>query len=72
MRTRPVATKCIYCETDTEPNYKDVTTLQKYLTERGKMLGRTKNGLCTSHQRHYTKEVKRARFMALLPYIVRA
>ncbi len=69
---RPVAKNCPFCNQKTEPNYKDLPILEKYVTERGKLLGRAKTGICAKHQRHVTTEVKRARHMALLPFIVRA
>jgi small subunit ribosomal protein S18 len=49
--------------------YSDVETLQKFLTERGKIMGRARNGLCAKHQRHFTLAVKYARHLALLPFI---
>lgn len=52
-------------------DYKDVFTLKKYITRRGKLLPRTKTGLSASAQRKLAREVKKARYMALLPYISR-
>ena len=71
-RERPVAKNCPFCATKTEPDYKDVGTLGKYLTERAKLLGRARTGVCAKHQRAITVEVKRARLVALLPFVVRA
>lgn len=42
------------------------------MTERGKILPLTKTGVCRKHQRTMTREVKRARHLALLPFVVRA
>jgi len=70
-KLRPVPTNCPYCAAKTEPNYKD-SALGKYLTERGKLLGRARTGLCAKHQRGVEREVKRARLVALLPFVVRA
>lgn len=69
---RPVAKNCPFCANKTDPDYKDVGTLGKYITERGKLLGRARTGVCAKHQRRITIAVKRARFVALLPFIVRA
>ncbi len=69
-KLRPVAKNCNYCNTKTEPDYKD-SALAKFLTERGKILGRTRTGICSKHQRALTQEIKRARHVALLPFIVR-
>lgn len=69
---RPVAKNCIFCAQKTSPTYRDIQTLEKYVTERGKILGRAKTGICATHQRKLTESVKRARHVALLPFIVRA
>lgn len=50
-------------------DYKDVSTLQKFITDRGKILPRRATGCCARHQRQVSEAVKRARFLALLPYI---
>ena len=47
---------------------KDVERLKKYVSERGKIIPRRVTGNCAKHQRQLTIAVKRARFMALLPY----
>ena len=49
-------------------DYKDVSRLSKFLTERGKIVTRRSAGTCTKHQRELTKALKRARKMVLLPY----
>ena len=49
-------------------DYKDVETLKKYITERGKILPKRITGNCAIHQRAVTTAVKRARQVALLPY----
>lgn len=71
-KVRPVARNCHYCNNKIEPDYKDITLLGKYLTERGKILGRAKTGVCSKHQRELEAAIKRARHMALLPFLVRA
>ena len=49
-------------------DYKDVERLQKLLTQRGKIFSRKRSGNCAGCQRKAQKAIKRARFMALLPY----
>jgi small subunit ribosomal protein S18 len=71
-RERPVAKNCPFCANKTEPDYKDTGVLNKYITERGKLLGRARTGVCAKHQRAITVAVKRARLVALLPFVVRA
>lgn len=50
-------------------DYKDVKRLRSYLTERGKIMPRRVSGNCAYHQRQLTVAVKRARNIALLPFV---
>lgn len=52
-----------------EMDYKDVVTLQRFITERGKIRPRRQTGLCAKHQRRVATAIKRARMVALLPYV---
>lgn len=49
-------------------NYKDVEIIRKYINEKYKIVPRRVTGACAKHQRHIAAEVKKARFMALIPY----
>lgn len=49
-------------------DYKDIETLKRFISERGKILPRRVTGLTAKHQRRVTREIKRARQVALLPY----
>ena len=61
---------CHFCEEKVKViDYKDANKLRKYTSERGKILPRRITGTCTMHQRHLTTAIKRARQMALLPYV---
>lgn len=71
-KLRPVPTNCPFCAAKTTPDYKDAVMLGKYLSERGKLLGRARSGVCAKHQRRVEQAVKRARIIALLPFVVRA
>lgn len=63
-------TKCRFCRAKVEKvDYKEVQTLQKLLTTQGKMFSRKRSGNCAKHQRSLKKTIKRARFMALIPYV---
>ena len=53
----------------TEIDYKDVDLLKKFITERGKILPRRLTGLTAKQQRDLTNAVKRARIVALLPFV---
>ena len=61
---------CIFCQDKvTEIDYKDVAKLRKFISERAKILPRRVSGTCALHQRQLTVAIKRARQVALLPYI---
>ena len=63
---------CAFCtEADAVIDYKDVATLKKYVSERGKILPRRITGTCAKHQRAVTGAIKRARHLALMPYTCR-
>ena len=49
-------------------DYKDISRLKKYISERGKIVPRRMSGACAKHQRKLTIAIKRARQIALLPY----
>jgi len=59
---------CAFCVDNTEIDYKDITRLSKYISDRGKIEPRRRTGVCAKHQRHLATAIKRARFLALLPY----
>ncbi len=54
-----------------EIDYKDIETLLKFVTERGKILPRRITGVSAWHQRHLARAIKRARHMALLPFVAK-
>ena len=60
---------CVFCGKDTVIDYKDTATLKKYVSERGKILPRRITGTCAKHQRALTVAIKRARHVALMPYV---
>ncbi len=61
---------CPVCESGVRVlDYKDERTLQRFTTDRGKILPRRLSGMCARHQRQLSTAIKRARLIALLPYI---
>ena len=50
-------------------DYKDVMIINKYINEKGKIMPRRMTGACAKHQRYIAMQVKRARFMALIPFV---
>lgn len=67
---RPRKKVCAFCaDKAASIDYKDVAMLRKYITERGKISPRRATGTCAKHQRELAIAIKRARIMALLPYV---
>ena len=61
---------CVFCAEKVENiDYKDVARLRKFTSERAKILPRRITGTCAKHQRGLTEAIKRARHVALLPFI---
>ena len=65
FKTKP----CSFCrDKATYIDYKDIPTLRKYISDRGKIRARRVTGACTQHQRQIATAVKNSREVALLPY----
>ena len=61
---------CGFCVDKVENiDYKDIARLRRYMSERGKILPRRITGNCAKHQRALTVAIKRARHVALMPYV---
>ena len=60
---------CVFCGKDNVIDYKDTNKLKRYISERGKILPRRITGNCAKHQRALTVAIKRARQVALMPYV---
>ncbi len=74
FKKRPIHKKrkvCTFCGQAGEAgiDYKNVALLKKYISERGKILPRRMTGVCAMHQRELTTAIKRARHIALLPFM---
>lgn len=63
---------CQFCSNKTEPHYFDMVALRRFINDRGRIITRVRSGSCAKHQRRITKEIKRARHLALLPFTVKA
>ena len=71
-RVRPHKRKkvCQFCvDKLTSIDYKHTAKLRRFISERGKLLPRRTTGTCAAHQRQLTVAIKRARQIALLPYV---
>ena len=60
---------CRFCANKVKIDYKDCEGLRRFTTERGKILPRRITGTCAKHQRALTVAIKRARHVALMPYV---
>ena len=60
---------CKFCNQKLKIDYKDADTLRRFITERGKILPRRITGTCAKHQRALALAIKRARIIALLPFV---
>ena len=73
MRPRPKRGRrkvCKFCADKAATiDYKDIRTLEKFVTERGKIMPRRMSGMCAKHQRDLAIAINRARTVALLPYV---
>lgn len=62
--------RCRFCREQVEMiDYKDLQSLQKLTTGQGKLFSRKRSGNCARHQRQAKQALKRARFIALMPYV---
>jgi len=59
---------CAFCKNNLDIDYKNIELLTRYVSSRGKILSRRISGNCAKHQRKVSQEIKRARFLNLLPY----
>lgn len=60
---------CRFCTQNYQMDYKRPETVQRFLTDRGKILPRRITGTCAKHQRHLATVIKRSRALALLPFV---
>lgn len=73
QRRRPIRRRkkvCVFCGKESVIDYKDKNKLSKYISERGKILPRRITGNCAKHQRALTVAIKRARHLAIMPYVI--
>lgn len=69
-RFKPSTKVCYFCKNKINNiDYKDFELLRKFMTPRGKIVPRRNTGVCAKHQRRLSLAIKRAREMALLPYV---
>ncbi|MFH1180971.1 MAG: 30S ribosomal protein S18 [bacterium] len=61
--------QCFFCQHNTkEIDYKDIKLLERFISGLSKIRAKKRTGVCSSHQRKLAQAIKRARFLALLPF----
>ena len=60
--------KCFFCKYSIAPDFKDIENIEKFVTPRKKILSRDRSNVCAKHQRALSKQIKHARYLAMLPY----
>jgi small subunit ribosomal protein S18 len=69
---RPRVKLCYFCvNPGVGIDYKNIELLSKFISDKGKILPRRATGACAKHQRRIAQEIKRAREIALLPFVVK-
>lgn len=59
---------CVFCKTKSTPDYKNYEDMVRFVTDRARIVGRDRSGVCAKHQRAVAQAVKRARHLGLLPF----
>ncbi len=62
---------CAVCKRGEPVDWKNIVLLRQFITERGKIIPRSRSGVCAKHQRQLSTHIKRARIAALLPFVER-
>ncbi|OGK15406.1 30S ribosomal protein S18 [Candidatus Roizmanbacteria bacterium RIFCSPHIGHO2_01_FULL_39_12b] len=60
--------RCFFCQHKAEPTFRELDNLLKFTSPRMKIVSSEKTNVCAKHQRQLSKEIKHARYLALLPY----
>lgn len=81
FKQKPVKKNCPFCKSaqkgrdlaagggDKEPDYKNFQELRSFTSERGRILGRARTGVCSKHQKRVDQQIKRARHLGYLPFV---
>lgn len=69
---KPQQKHCLFCVNKLiHIDYKNVQLLRRFISSFGKIVARKRSGICDGHQRELSTQIKRARIMALLPFVAR-
>lgn len=64
-----VPRNCEFCKENKVPDFLDVAVLTKYVSDRGRILSKDRTGVCAKHQRKLSEAIKRARHIAIMPFV---
>lgn len=67
----PFKKSCDFCHKEEDIDYKNIELIAHFVSAKGKILSRRISGNCAKHQRKLAREIKRARFLSLIPYVGR-
>ncbi|MCL5113626.1 MAG: 30S ribosomal protein S18 [Patescibacteria group bacterium] len=67
-RTSRKSGKCLFCSENKIPSFHDTSVLRRFLTERNKIISRSRTSVCAKHQKDLGKNIKYARHLSLLPF----
>jgi small subunit ribosomal protein S18 len=60
---------CFFCKEERDPSYAEASDLNKFISPQGKIMPRSRTGICAKHQRRLTISIKHARHLALMPFV---
>ncbi|MBU1088728.1 30S ribosomal protein S18 [Patescibacteria group bacterium] len=72
IRKRARAKECPFCKDKSKISWEEYELLKDFLSPRARILSRSITAVCAKHQKHLTRAVKRARHLALLPFVVKS
>ncbi|MBI4032982.1 MAG: 30S ribosomal protein S18 [Candidatus Blackburnbacteria bacterium] len=70
IQRQPKNLSCPFCAGEQPISYKDAEGLLRFVSNRGKISSRGRSGVCARHQRELTRQIKRARQIGLLPFVI--
>ena len=60
---------CLFCNQEKEPTYTDIATLKKFVSDRSKIMPRSRTNVCSKHQRRVSQQIKYARHLSMLSFM---
>jgi small subunit ribosomal protein S18 len=71
MAKKKAPKTCYFTDNQVRPDYKDYQTLKAFMSPQAKIVAKRRTGTRSSHQRELTQAIKRARFLAIVPFVTR-